>query len=127
MGRRGDFVRIKKKMPVPVTVYLGPGSDKFIGNAERDFCFPGGARRNRCVGRGNNDACITGNCNSDCVGGGGNDYCHTAAAATAAGAAAARTSASWAKSRTAATAARDADPAHERDAHFCIAGYIDVC
>jgi Ca2+-binding RTX toxin-like protein len=75
MGRRGDFVRIKRKMPVPVTVYLGPGSDKFIGNGERDFCFPGGARRNRCVGGANNDVCITGNRNSDCVGGPGNDYC----------------------------------------------------
>jgi len=75
MGRRGDFVRIAEKMPVPVTVYLGPGRDKFIGNGERDFCFPGGARRNRCVGGPNNDVCITGNRNSDCVGGPGNDYC----------------------------------------------------
>ena len=75
MGRSGDFVRVKKKMPVPVTVYLGPGRDKFIGNGERDFCFPGGARRNRCVGGPNNDVCITGNRNSDCVGGPGNDYC----------------------------------------------------
>jgi len=75
MGRSGDFVRIKKKMPLPVTVYLGPGRDKFVGNGERDFCFPGGARRNRCVGGPNNDVCITGNRNSDCVGGPGNDYC----------------------------------------------------
>jgi hypothetical protein len=75
MGRSGDFVRVKKKMPVPVVVYLGPGRDKFIGNGERDFCYPGGARRNRCVGGPNNDVCITGNRNSDCVGGPGNDYC----------------------------------------------------
>src|SRR6476646_5015302 len=75
MGRRGDLVRVAEKMPFPVVVYLGPGSDKFVGNAERDFCFPGGSRRNRCVGRGNNDVCITGNRNSDCVGGGGTDYC----------------------------------------------------
>lgn len=75
MGRHGDMVRVADKMPFPLTVYLGPGSDKFIGNAERDICFPGGARRNRCIGRGNNDVCITGNRNSDCVGGGGNDYC----------------------------------------------------
>lgn len=75
MGRHGDMVRVKDKMPFPLVVYLGPGSDKFVGNAERDFCFPGGARRNRCIGRGNNDVCITGNRNSDCVGGGGNDYC----------------------------------------------------
>ena len=75
MGPRGDFVRVKEKMPMPVVVYLGAGSDKFIGNAERDICFPGGARRNRCVGKGNNDVCITGPRNSDCVGGPGNDYC----------------------------------------------------
>lgn len=75
MGPRGDLVRIAEKMPRPVVVYLGGGSDKFVGNAERDTCFPGGARRNRCVGRGNNDICITGPRNSDCVGGGGNDFC----------------------------------------------------
>lgn len=75
MGPRGDLVRIAEKMPMPVVVYLGRGSDKFVGNAERDYCFPGGARRNRCVGRGNNDVCITGPRNSDCVGGGGNDFC----------------------------------------------------
>lgn len=75
MGPRGDMVRVAEKMPMPVVVYLGPGSDKFVGNAERDYCYPGGARRNRCVGRGNNDVCITGNRNSDCVGSGGNDYC----------------------------------------------------
>jgi len=75
MGRHGDLVRVSDKMPFPLVVYLGPGSDKFVGNAERDICFPGGARRNRCIGRGNNDVCITGNRNSDCVGGGGNDYC----------------------------------------------------
>lgn len=75
MGPRGDLVRIANRMPMPVVVYLGPGSDKFVGNGERDYCFPGGARRNRCVGRGNNDVCITGPRNSDCVGGGGNDFC----------------------------------------------------
>lgn len=75
MGRRGDMVRVKQKMPFPLVVYLGPGSDKFVGNGERDYCYPGGSRRNRCVGRGNNDVCITGNRNSDCVGGNGNDYC----------------------------------------------------
>jgi hypothetical protein len=75
MGPRGDFVRVAEKMPFPLTVYLGPGSDKFIGNAERDTCFPGAARRNRCVGGANNDVCITGPRNSDCVGGPGNDYC----------------------------------------------------
>lgn len=76
MGPRGDFVRVKERMPAPLTIHLGAGSDKFIGNAERDTCFPGGARRNRCIGGANNDTCITGPRNSDCVGGPGNDYCH---------------------------------------------------
>jgi hypothetical protein len=75
MGPSGDFVRVKERLPVPLTIYLGAGSDKFIGNAERDTCFPGGARRNRCIGGANNDICITGPRNSDCVGGPGDDYC----------------------------------------------------
>src|SRR4051794_33858902 len=49
MGRRGALVRIAEKMPMPVVVYPGPGSDKFVGNGGRDVCSPGGARRNRCV------------------------------------------------------------------------------
>jgi Ca2+-binding RTX toxin-like protein len=75
MGPSGDFVRVADRMPLPLTVYLGDGSDKFIGNGERDTCYPGGARRNRCVGGGNDDTCITGPRNSDCVGGPGDDYC----------------------------------------------------
>lgn len=76
MGPRGDFVKVKKRLPVPLVVHLGRGQDKFIGKGERDICFSEGARRNRCIGGGNNDVCITGNRNSDCVGGRGNDYCH---------------------------------------------------
>jgi len=76
MGPSGDFVRVAERLPMPLTVHLGPGSDKFVGNGERDTCFPGGSRRNRCVGGPNNDVCITGPRNSDCVGGAGNDYCH---------------------------------------------------
>lgn len=75
MGPSGDLVRVAERLSMPLTVYLGPGSDKFIGNGERDTCFPGGSRRNRCVGGPNNDVCITGPRNSDCVGGAGNDYC----------------------------------------------------
>ena len=75
MGPSGDFVRVAERLPVPLTIYLGGGSDKFIGNGERDTCFPGGARRNRCIGGGGSDICITGPRNSDCVGGPGNDYC----------------------------------------------------
>lgn len=75
MGPSGDMVRVVDPMPVPVIVHLGDGSDKFIGNSERDFCYPGGNRRNRCIGGGGDDVCITGPRNSDCVGGRGNDYC----------------------------------------------------
>jgi hypothetical protein len=77
MGPSGDFVEVAERLPFPLTIHLGDGSDKFIGNGERDSCFPEGARRNRCVGGGGNDICITGPRNSDCVGGPGNDYCKT--------------------------------------------------
>jgi hypothetical protein len=75
MGPSGDMVRVLERLPAPLTVRLGDGSDKFIGNGERDTCFSEGSRRNRCVGGGGNDTCITGQRNSDCVGGPGNDYC----------------------------------------------------
>jgi len=75
MGPSGDFVRVADSLPLPLTIYLGDGSDKFIGGGERDTCYPGGNRRNRCVGGGNDDICITGQQNSDCVGGPGEDYC----------------------------------------------------
>lgn len=75
MGPSGDFVEVRDRLPVALHVYLGDGSDKFIGNGERDYCYPGGNRRNRCIGRGGDDVCITGPRNSDCVGGRGNDYC----------------------------------------------------
>jgi len=78
-GHSGDLVQVRDPLPLPVTIYLGGGSDKFVGNAEDDYCFPQGARRNRCIGNGGNDVCITGRHNSDCVGGPGNDYCHTGA------------------------------------------------
>src|SRR5512133_913202 len=75
MGPSGDKVEVLDSMPLPVTAYLGSGSDKFIGNGEPDTCYPQGARRNRCYGGGGNDICITGPRNSDCVGDGGDDYC----------------------------------------------------
>jgi hemolysin type calcium-binding protein len=77
MGSSGDFVEVLDPMPVPVTVHLGAGEDKFIGNSENDTCYPEGTRRNRCVGGPGNDTCITGPRNSDCVGGPGDDYCRT--------------------------------------------------
>jgi Ca2+-binding RTX toxin-like protein len=77
MGPSGDFVEVADPLPLPVTAYLGDGSDKMIGNAEVDNCYSEGARRNRCIGGGGNDVCITGEQNSDCVGEGGNDYCET--------------------------------------------------
>jgi Ca2+-binding RTX toxin-like protein len=77
MGPSGDMVEILDRLPVPLTIYLGHGSDKFIGNGERDTCYPQSSRRNRCVGGGGNDVCITGPRNSDCVGGRGSDFCRT--------------------------------------------------
>jgi hypothetical protein len=79
MGPSGDMVEVLDRLPAPLTVYLGDGSDKFIGNGERDTCYSEGSRRNRCIGRGGDDVCITGQQNSDCVGGPGNDYCRTGA------------------------------------------------
>jgi hypothetical protein len=79
MGPHGDFVEVQQRLPLPLTVHLGDGSDKFIGNGERDTCYSEGARRNRCVGGPGNDVCVTGNQNSDCVGGSGDDYCQTGA------------------------------------------------
>jgi hypothetical protein len=75
MGPGGDKVEVLDKLPVPLTIHLGAGSDKFIGNGEKDTCYSEGSRRNRCVGGPGNDICITGNQNSDCVGGPGDDYC----------------------------------------------------
>ena len=77
MGPSGDFVEVLDSLPLQLTVHLGDGSDKFIGNGEADTCYSEGARRNRCVGGPGNDICITGNQNSDCVGDAGNDYCQT--------------------------------------------------
>jgi hypothetical protein len=78
-GPSGDMVEVLDKLPLPLTVRLGAGSDKFIGNGERDTCYTEESRRNRCIGGGGDDICITGNQNSDCVGGDGDDYCQTGA------------------------------------------------
>lgn len=77
MGAANDKVEVLDPLPVPLTAYLGGGSDKLIGNAERDTCYPQGSPRNRCVGGGGNDICISGPENTDCVGGPGDDYCKT--------------------------------------------------
>jgi len=77
MGPSGDFVEVLDPLPFPLTVHLGSGEDKFIGNAEKDICYPEGSRRNRCIGEGGDDVCVTGARNSDCVGGPGEDYCKT--------------------------------------------------
>ena len=79
MGPSGDFVEVVDGLPLPLTVHLGDGSDKFIGSDEPDTCYSEGARRNRCIGNGGDDVCITGEQNSDCVGGEGDDYCQTGA------------------------------------------------
>jgi Ca2+-binding RTX toxin-like protein len=75
MGPASDKVEVLDPLPVPLIAYLGRGSDKLIGNAEADTCYPQGTRRNRCVGGGGNDICIAAPVNTDCVGGAGNDYC----------------------------------------------------
>ena len=90
-GPADDKVEVLDTLPVPLTAYLGAGSDKLIGNGERDTCYPQGTRRNRCIGGGGNDVCISGPVNTDCVGGPGNDSARRATAATAAGAARATT------------------------------------
>jgi len=75
MGPGDDFVEVLERLPFPLTLHLGGGSDKAVTKGERDTCYPGAARRNRCVLGAGNDICITGNRNSDCVGGPGRDYC----------------------------------------------------
>lgn len=75
MGPQDDKVEVLDPLPIPLTAYLGQGSDKLIGNSEVDTCYPEGSKRNRCYGGDGNDICITGQQNSDCVGDGGNDYC----------------------------------------------------
>lgn len=77
MSSTHDFLEVEGTLPLPLTAYLGSGEDKFIGGGERDTCFSEGTKRNRCIGGGGNDVCITGARNSDCVGGPGNDYCKT--------------------------------------------------
>jgi hypothetical protein len=77
MGAGNDMVQVLDPLPFTLTTHLGDGEDKFIGNAEKDVCFPEGSRRNRCIGEGGDDVCITGSLNSDCVGGSGDDYCRT--------------------------------------------------
>jgi Ca2+-binding RTX toxin-like protein len=79
MGPSGDMVEVLDRLPMPLTAHLGAGSDKFIGNGEKDTCYSEQSRRNRCIGGPGNDVCITGNQNSDCVGGAGDDYCQTGA------------------------------------------------
>lgn len=76
-GPGDDKIEVLDRLPVPLTAYLGAGSDKLIGNGEPDTCYPQGTPRNRCIGEGGNDVCISAPVNTDCVGGGGDDYCRT--------------------------------------------------
>ncbi len=78
-GPADDKVEVFDPLPVPLTAYLGAGSDKLVGNAESDTCYPQGTPRNRCIGEGGDDICISAPVNTDCVGGGGDDYCRTSA------------------------------------------------
>ena len=76
-GPADDKVNVLTPLPVPLVAYLGSGSDKLIGNAEDDTCYPQGTPRNRCIGGGGDDVCISARVNTDCVGGPGDDYCRT--------------------------------------------------
>lgn len=75
MGPSSDKVEVLDSLPIPLTVHLGAGEDKLIGNDEPDTCYSEETKRNRCIGGGGDDVCITGQENSDCVGGPGNDLC----------------------------------------------------
>ncbi len=77
MGPGNDKIEVVDPLPVPLTAYLGSGSDKLIGNAEADTCYPQGTPRNRCIGGPGDDICISAPVNTDCVGGAGDDYCRT--------------------------------------------------
>ena len=74
-GPGKDKVDVLDPLPVPLSVYLGDGSDGFHGNTEPDNCHGQGTKMNRCITGGGNDVCITGQQNSDCFMGPGNDYC----------------------------------------------------
>ncbi len=76
-GPADDKVEVLDPLPIPLTAYLGNGSDKLIGSAEPDTCYPQGTPRNRCIGGGGDDVCVSAPVNTDCVGGGGDDYCKT--------------------------------------------------
>ena len=76
-GPADDKVEVLDKLPVPLIAYLGAGSDKLIGNGEPDSCHPQGTPRNRCIGGGGDDVCVSAPVNTDCVGGPGDDYCRT--------------------------------------------------
>jgi hypothetical protein len=78
-GPGNDKVTVLDPLPVSLTAYLGAGSDKLIGGAEADTCYPQGTPRNRCIGEGGSDVCVSAPINTDCVGGGGDDYCRTSA------------------------------------------------
>jgi hypothetical protein len=76
-GPADDKVEVLERLPVPLSAYLGAGSDKMIGGGEPDACYPQGSPRNRCIGEGGDDICVSGPVNTDCVGGAGDDYCRT--------------------------------------------------
>jgi len=76
-GPANDKVTVLDPLPIPLTAYLGDGSDKLTGSAERDTCYPQGTPRNRCIGEGGDDVCVSAPVNTDCVGGGGDDFCKT--------------------------------------------------
>ena len=75
MGPGNDKVDVLDPLPIPLTVYLGDGSDGFHGNNESDTCYSQGAKKNRCLTGAGDDVCVTGQRNSDCFMGAGDDVC----------------------------------------------------
>ena len=39
MGPADDKIQVEDRLPMPLTVHLGAGSDKFLGNDEPDTCY----------------------------------------------------------------------------------------
>lgn len=79
MGSDSDKVEVLDKLPIPLTIHLGDGSDQFTGSDEADMCYPEGDANNSCDTGGGNDTCIMVTETNKCTGGAGNDICKASA------------------------------------------------
>ena len=90
MGPSDDKIEVLDPLPVPLTAYLGSGSDKLIGNAEADQtsagsdgCWGGpgpdvcrmGRGQDGCHGEAGDDRLYGGPAGDQLYGGKGSDYC----------------------------------------------------